>query len=948
MVQDKKGYLWFGTLNGLSRFDGTRFINYKAKDGLNSNSITYIVEGEDNTLYLSNFERGINTIKDGKIENFIEDFDGKYFSIAYMIEYQKQLFAYSPLLDIHVINKNKVHKDFAQSFNTNPERVKKLIILPDHKLAALTLTGLFYLNNYKLTKIPIKNLDGFNFTSYAKDKDGSFLIGSSKGIYRIKNNEVIKKYGINLPGNILIENIFIDSNRNIWFNVSGKGFYIIYHGSNEIINLGAKLKLDITHITNFLEDKEGNIWISTFGKGVYCLNNLYLKNYSEFDGLNNNNINKIAKDNHGRIILGTYKGINILEKNNLFKLNGNSEEEYIGDINTIVVHKNDVFVAWSRTQQNAKPTKHKEQQFKFTTKRSLLKTSSGVFVYGGWGNEIRISKNFEQTPKTPTNNIFFNAPKSNRIYDLKEDSQKNIWIASALGLARISNLTQKDSIWSFDKTFFQDNQLLNSRINFVHEDSKKTMWFAGSKGVASYHLDSKKITNYETVQGFDMSSANSIASDSKNRIWIGTLSGLYVLEGDTIKLLNSKTGLPADEILSLFYDKEEDDLYIGTSNGLSIMDVKLFDNFQYPELSVKVNTLKSGETIYADDTNLRFEPTQNNLYIDFSVLLYSSPEIIKYRYKLNHQLLETNNNFLNLVSLKDGKYELEITAKTQNTSWGKPLLIKFEVLPYFYETFWFFSIMVFLFAVSIILFARRRITINAKKSTEQIELNERINQLKHEALSSMMNPHFIFNSLNSVQYLVNTKRNEEANNYIAIMAKLIRKNLDMAQSRFILLAEEINRLKLYLNLEKLRLQEGFSYEFIISNEVDIQHTMIPNMIIQPFVENTLWHGIVKSGNEGLVSISFSFENVEIDEKICKSLIIKITDNGIGIIEAKKHKNQDHVSKGIDIIMERLRLLSEKMELPQPIMIDDLASKNKNLHGTEVVISLPLPLYKIIE
>ena len=70
MVQDKKGYLWFGTLNGLSRFDGTRFINYKAKDGLNSNSITYIVEGEDNTLYLSNFERGINTIKDGKIENF--------------------------------------------------------------------------------------------------------------------------------------------------------------------------------------------------------------------------------------------------------------------------------------------------------------------------------------------------------------------------------------------------------------------------------------------------------------------------------------------------------------------------------------------------------------------------------------------------------------------------------------------------------------------------------------------------------------------------------------------------------------------------------------------------------------------------------------------------------------------------------------------------------------
>ncbi len=95
-----------------------------------------------------------------------------------MIEYQDKLYAYTPILDTHVINKNKFQKDFARSFNTNPERVNKLIILPDHKLAALTLTGLFYLNDNKLTKIHIKNLDDVNFNSYAKDKDGSFLIGS--------------------------------------------------------------------------------------------------------------------------------------------------------------------------------------------------------------------------------------------------------------------------------------------------------------------------------------------------------------------------------------------------------------------------------------------------------------------------------------------------------------------------------------------------------------------------------------------------------------------------------------------------------------------------------------------------------------------------------------------------------------------------------------------------
>jgi len=119
------------------------------------------------------------------------------------------------------------------------------------------------------------------------------------------------------------------------------------------------------------------------------------------------------------------------------------------------------------------------------------------------------------------------------------------------------------------------------------------------------------------------------------------------------------------------------------------------------------------------------------------------------------------------------------------------------------------------------------------------------------------------------------------------------------------------------------------------------------MIIQPFVENTLWHGIINSGSKGLVSISFSFENVDIDNNISKSLIIKITDNGIGIIEAKKHQKEDHISKGIQIIEERLKLLSAKMQLPQPIMFEDLSNRNKKSHGTEVIISLPPQLYKVI-
>ncbi len=947
MIQDKAGYLWFGTINGLCRFDGTRFITYRTKDGLNSNSITQIVEGDDNKLYVSNFERGINLINNGKIENYIENMNGKYFTISYMIDFQENLYAYTPLLLIFVINKDNVNNKSVSILNTKQILINKLVVLPDNKLTALTSTGLYHLENNTINKINISGIDNMNIASYAKHNDGSYLLGSFGAIYRIKNNMLIKKYNINLSNDIKVENIFVDSNNNIWFSAPGKGFYVIYSGSDEIINLGLKLKLDNTHITNFLEDKEGNIWISTFGKGVYCLNNLYLKNYTEYDGLINNNINTITKDNYGRIIIGTYKGINILENNNLFELKNEFGQELIGDINSIIVDKKNVYVAWSTNPLYSTVTKYKDLQFNITGKRSLLKTSFGYFVYGGWGNDIRISKTFELTSKSPLYYISNVSSQTNRIYNLKEDSNNNIWIASALGLVKLSNITLKDSSWNFDETLFKDNQILNSRINFIHEDDESIVWFAGSKGIASYNLKSGIINNYTKINGFNLSGASSIASDNKNRIWVGTLSGLYVMDGNNIKYLNSKTGLPSDEILSLFYDKDEDFLFIGTSNGLSIMDVKLFDSYVHPDLNIKINNIKSGDSVYTDYNNLLFDPNQNNIYMNFSVLMYSSPGIIKYRYKLNNQLMETNYNFLNLISLENGKYVLEITAKTHNTDWGKPLLIKFEVLPHFYKTLWFYSVLSFLFIVLIISIAARRIKFNSKKNREQIELNERINQLKHQALSSMMNPHFIFNSLNSVQYLINCHRNEEANDYIAMMSKLIRKNLDTAGSGFILLSEEINRIKLYLDLEKMRFQESFSYEILIGPDVDTDSVMIPNMIIQPFVENSLWHGILNSGEVGLLNVSFTFEDVDIESIISKSLIIKITDNGIGIKEVKKHKKDNHISKGIKLVEERLQLLSTKMELPQPIMFEDLKSRSDDTHGTEVIISLPPSLYKII-
>ncbi len=581
---------------------------------------------------------------------------------------------------------------------------------------------------------------------------------------------------------------------------------------------------------------------------------------------------------------------------------------------------------------------------------AIAESNDGSFLFGNVGNGITKQKDF-YFYKTPTYRyvqIFDSSLTNNRVNALLEDKQRNIWIGTTVGLCKFNYTAGSNKLEDCKKTFFREDSVLNSKIRFICSDKQNNIWFAGERGIAKYDSQNGKMTSYTSINLYNLSSANAIAIDNKNRLWVGTTNALFLFDKSATKLLNSKNGLPSSEVLSLYYDDSKNLMYIGTSDGLSLLDVNKFDNYIPTPLKIKINSIKAGDSTYSDFNNLVFDPDDNNVYINFIAINYSSPRSVKYKYILNDETTETENNFVDFSSLKSGEYSLRIMARDMNSGWGEAAFIKFKILPHFTETTLFAILILGIILLLFLLIYFRRVKINDKKSAEKLELSERINELKHQALSAMMNPHFTFNALNSVQFLINDGRKEEANDYIAMMAQLIRKNLDTAGRGFILLSEEIKKLKLYLDLEKLRFKNNFSYEFEINKNVEPELTMIPNMIIQPFVENTIWHGMVKSGTGGEILISFSFEEIEIEYEYCESLIIKIVDNGIGIREAQKNKKDDHISRGIHIIEERLRLLSAKMELPKPIMLEDLSNKNSGSHGTEVIISLPLPLYKIID
>ncbi|MHB8581314.1 MAG: ligand-binding sensor domain-containing protein [Ignavibacteriaceae bacterium] len=953
IIQDHEGYIWCATLNGISRFDRKRFTTYRTQEGLNSNTITCLAEADNGELYIGNYERGINVLKNGRIENYCSEIDGKSFATSYLLlsnsgKKQNILYAYRSWNPINVIQEETTTAHSNYAIPTTPLFINRLEKLPDGNVIALTTTGIFNFKNNSFTKLKITGFHDTNVFCLTAGNDGEYLIGTKGMIYRIKDNTVTGKYKINLSGNNDVYTIFKDTNNNIWFSIMDKGFFLIPNGSGKIIDIGIKMELQNTLVNNYCEDKEGNIWLSTFGKGVYCLNNLYLRSYNENDGLSSNNVFSIAEDKSGKLLIGTFNGINILENGKFTHIRSTTKMSLTDYIQCIKSIDDNVYVCGAFDGHEIINIAYGGLKFHLFNQPSFCKTSDGLYIFGTWVNAITIQKDFNnRSDGSSTFLIFGDSAKINRVNEIFEDTQKNIWVGTSLGLCKLSKLQDKKGKAEWQKSFFPEDPVLNSKINSIIQDKAGNVWFAGVEGIARYNLGNKSITDFINIMGYDLSSSTSIVLDCRNRIWIGNMNGLFLFDGNSIKQLNTLSGLPSDEIFSLYYDSDKNILYIGTSNGISFLDVNLFDNYNPPSPNVKVFSIKAGDSVYTTYNNLVFEPSQHDIYIDLKTLNFSSPGSVKYRYKLNDEWMVTDFDFLNFISLKHGTYKLQIMAKAQNTGWGNPYFLTFRIKPRFIETIWFKLGIISILVIVALTIVTWRTKLNNKKIREEFELSERINELKHQALSAMMNPHFIFNSLNSVQYLINCQRNEEANDYIAIMAKLIRKNLDSAGSAFILLSEEINRLKLYLDLEKLRFQESFSYDIITGADVDAISIMIPNMIIQPFVENTLWHGIINSGSKGILTISFSFEDIEIDSIIFKSLIIKVIDNGIGINEAKRNKKDDHISKGIQIIEERLKLLSAKMKLPQPIMFEDLSSRDDNSHGTEVIVSLPPPLYKII-
>ncbi|WP_407667053.1 sensor histidine kinase [Mucilaginibacter sabulilitoris] len=205
-----------------------------------------------------------------------------------------------------------------------------------------------------------------------------------------------------------------------------------------------------------------------------------------------------------------------------------------------------------------------------------------------------------------------------------------------------------------------------------------------------------------------------------------------------------------------------------------------------------------------------------------------------------------------------------------------------------------------------------------------------------QMLRTQMNPHFIFNSLNSINRFILQNNKTDAAEYLTKFSRLVRMILQNSQNTIITLEDELNALRLYLELEMLRFDNRFSYNLTIENDVDISMIKVPPLIIQPFVENAIWHGLMPKETPGLVEIVIT----EADNM----LITKVSDDGVGRAQAVPEENnhvKNHRSYGIDLTTQRIKIMYNETPSKAPVTINDLTDTEGNPAGTEVILILPI-------
>lgn len=933
IAEDSLGYIWFGGPQGLSRFDGHKFTHY--------------YRGSPTSQPAANVVNDIEVMPNG---NVVAVYDDNGISI-----YNHELDRFR-------------NKTYTKSDSFNFPRYSIYFVFIENDTSAYlgaNREGLYHINlkTFDSKKIPI-DLRPRDMIP-AKGNDGTYYL-TFNGLYVWDASTLITKKISNqgFGGIQAIDN-------NIWYNDYGK----------QIIRYDVRNKKEVEYQLSFngvirgWTFLDGNLWVGT-AEGIEIIDTSSsrvidtLRSGLDLYDLKGNFIHDVFKDSKGRIWVSTDGGVCMHDP----------QKEYFKKTSFLTSQSTNLTTLPSGSMLSLDFYLNKIYNIKESKKvtsveiNGQLKGPERAIL---WGGEIfihfynGIGKYDEKTQTVLPYDCPFTSAATKGLVNLI--IQDNKWLA----IYRHLNMLV---IW--DQMSQQlDTVKLASEPRGIFSTKEGPTYIYGINLLYQYNTQTKKGQNVNQDLLSKLNGDIVQISKSGNEYWLASrVNGLWKADftGNEVQLAKSydeKDGLTNINIISIYvdefenlfvqsrsnifiYDRQGDrfsqlsgvnNINMKITHGLVAIDSMLYAlgyqskvldlrniSFQRPKLTpiieyIKINNqLKRG--INQGETTLNYH--ENNIQINYTIIEFNNPQSLRTRYRIKESepwiYSDPYSQSIHLSALDAGSYKFQLSASYGDGLWHDPYIWSFIIKPPFRRSWWFIFLSLGLTGLIGYAFFKWRINEVHKLNQLRIKLME----LESASLRAQMNPHFVFNALNSIKSYIIQNTKDEAAAYLTTFAELIRTILRNSKQKEISLKSELEAVRLYLQIEKLRLIDKFDYSIHLSSNINPEAIAFPPLTIQPFVENSIWHGFANKMDKGNLHIE-----IERDDNKLK---VNVIDNGIGRAASRKLEESRGLKRsyGISITENRLQKLSDETKVD----IIDLYFENGESQGTKIIIEIP---FKII-
>lgn len=942
MFQDNNGYLWSGGYGGASKFNGHVFQNYSPKNGLANHYVNAIIEDQFHLITIGTID-GLSVIDNpkGKISNYtIKDGLPSNHVTSFCLEPKVGLWTGTNKGLCIWDGKKVIQVPFFKNRN-----ITCLLYSEKHGVFVGTNKGLFLQKNNSNDFIIV--VDSINVSSMSNSKNSNELyIGTSNGLF-IYDFDKSKTHIFHVSNGLIdeeISSVLCQKNGTVW--IGSKSGLISFNGSDfSYYTIG--FDNNSNHIRSLLIDYEDNLWIGTHS-GLYKYRG---KGFTIYDrqngyGLGNAFIYQITRDANGNLWFGT-------ENNGTFKF------------------ANGFFKNYS------------VKQGLIDNKVTAILPIEDGSIWFGTDKGISVFKNekFENLPFGPA---FKQEAPINCFY---RDSRGVIWVGGQNGLCSMKK-NGNSFLTTYYKLPIQAIEKEGYSVWSFIEDDKGVLW-VGTYLEGLFKLEDNEFKRQAISSPEPIATALDLCKDKFGNIYAATLNGVLMFNTNkhTYKIISEKDGLSSELVYTIGITKDNNYLWAGTNQGVNRIDIKklqydIIDIVKYGKNDGFTGVESNSHGIFEDADSsiwfgtvnglIKYSPKEfiendnlskthitniklgyadtllengsvlpyslNNISFYFDGICLTAPEKVLYSYKLENYDKEwspyTDINNTKYDNLPPGKYTFKVKSCNNEGIWNiEPVTFTFTIKTPYYKTWWF--VVICFISISGIVIIVFRIRIGQIRNKQQAEFEQQVEISKAElkALRAQMNPHFVFNSLNSIQHYILNNKGDEAAKYLNKFAKLIRIILNNSEKPTVTINEDIEALKLYLELERMRFDNKFEYSISIDESIDGDYDEIPPMLIQPYLENAILHGVNPKDGNGQISITMKIVN--------QFIKISIIDDGIGRDKSNAIQSLQpaarHKSLGMKITKDRVRILNALQQSNLNVNIIDLYNDKKEPIGTQVDI-----------